>query len=203
MDIKTLIFDFGNVVGFFDHRLTTTRLVRYSTLSAETLHANLFASELEDDYEAGRLTTTEFVQEIRRVCLVDCTDEVIATAWADIFAPNPDICDLIPRLKPHYRLLLGSNTNELHSLHFLKQFESTLRLFDAIVLSYAVGARKPQAAFFQHCVKAASCEPSQCVFIDDLEANVAGARACGLHGIVYKELKDLQAELHRLGVRCE
>jgi glucose-1-phosphatase len=203
MDIKTLIFDFGNVVGFFDHRLTTRRLVRYSTLPADTLHANLFASELEDDYEAGRLTTAEFVQEIRRVCLLDCADEVIATAWADIFAPNPDICDLIPRLKPHYRLLLGSNTNELHSLHFLKQFESTLSLFDAIVLSYAVGARKPQAAFFQHCVKAAGGDPSQCVFIDDLEANVAGARACGLHGIVYKGLEDLQGELHRLGVRFQ
>ena len=30
--------------------------------------------------------------------------------------------DLIPRLKPNYRLLLGSNTNELHALHYRKQF---------------------------------------------------------------------------------
>jgi hypothetical protein len=39
------------------------------------------------------------------------------------------------------------------------------------------------------------------VFIDDLPANVAGAVACGWHGIVYLDAEDLVARLRQLGVR--
>jgi FMN phosphatase YigB (HAD superfamily) len=39
------------------------------------------------------------------------------------------------------------------------------------------------------------------VFIDDLAANVAGAVACGWHGVVYIDPEDLQARLKQLGVR--
>jgi FMN phosphatase YigB (HAD superfamily) len=38
------------------------------------------------------------------------------------------------------------------------------------------------------------------VFIDDLEANVAAARACGWHGVVYRSPGDLAARLAELGV---
>src|SRR5262249_36868086 len=177
------IFDFGNVVGYFDHRLTSKRLVEHATLSEEELHATLFDGPLEDDYEAGRLTTEQFLGEIRRLCRLTCSDEIIAAAWSDVLTPNPEVCALIPRLKPPYKLLLASNTNEMHSRHFRRQFAETLRHFDAMVLSHAVGARKPGEAFFQHCVKLAGCQPGQCLFIDDLPANVAGARDCGFRGI--------------------
>jgi FMN phosphatase YigB (HAD superfamily) len=38
------------------------------------------------------------------------------------------------------------------------------------------------------------------VFIDDLEANVAGARLLGWHGIVYTGTADLRRRLGDLGV---
>jgi FMN phosphatase YigB (HAD superfamily) len=38
------------------------------------------------------------------------------------------------------------------------------------------------------------------LFIDDLLANVAGARACGWQGIVYRRGADLARELAELGV---
>ena len=43
-----------------------------------------------------------------------------------MFWPNPEVCAWCRALKPRYRLLLLSNTNELHSRHFLRQFADTL-----------------------------------------------------------------------------
>jgi HAD superfamily hydrolase (TIGR01509 family) len=200
-DIKAIVFDFGQVVGFFDHRVTTSRLVSYASLSTDELHGRLFGTALEDDYESGRLTTEQFLREVREACRLNCSEAFLATAWADIFLPNPDVCALIPRLKPNYRLLLASNTNELHSQQFTRQFAQVLAHFDAIVLSYRIGVRKPRPGFFEHCQRLAQCTPGECLFIDDLSANVAGAVACGWHGVVYKGFEDLLGQLAALGIR--
>src|SRR5437588_3734470 len=201
MQIKAIVFDFGGVVGFFDHHLTTDRLVSYGALSSDDLHARLFGTPLEDQYESGRLNTAEFLRRIRETCCLTCSEDIIAAAWADIFWPNPEVCALLSQLKPHYRLLLASNTNELHAQQFCREFAGTLRDFDAIVLSHAIGLRKPRAGFFEHCQRLAQCSPKECLFIDDLPVNVAGAVACGWNGIVYTGSDDLVARLSACGVK--
>ena len=71
---------------------------------------------------------------------------------------------------------------------------------NALVFSHVVGARKPHAAFFDYCRKMAGVKADQCVFIDDLPANVAGARRCGWQGIVYRDMPDLYAKFEQLGI---
>ena len=198
--IQTIVFDFGNVVGRFDYGRTLESLRRHTDLTPQEIRAAIYAAELEDAYESGRLSTAEFLAKVRAVCRLNCADEVLRAAWCDIFWPNEEVCALIPQLKPRYRLLLGSNTNELHAGHFRRQFADTLRHFDALVLSHEVGARKPRPAFFEHCQRLAGCGPEGCLFIDDLPANVAGARACGWHGIVFTGAADLRTHLADLGV---
>ena len=88
---------------------------------------------------------------------VSCSDELLGDAYSDIFWPNTEVCALVPRLKPRYRLLVGSNTTELHALRFQREFADTLRHFDAVVLSYQIQVRKPKAGFFEHCRRLAHC----------------------------------------------
>jgi putative hydrolase of the HAD superfamily len=47
--------------------------------------------------------------------------------------------------------------------------------------------RKPEQAIFLHAAKILGLEPEQCVFIDDMEANVAAAAACGMTGVHHTE----------------
>jgi putative hydrolase of the HAD superfamily len=96
--------------------------------------------------------------------------------------------------------MLLSNTNELHAAHFRKQFADTLAHFDALVLSHEVGLRKPSPDIYSHCHTIAGSTPGQCLFIDDLLANVEAARACGWHAILYHRGLDLRRELHKLGI---
>src|SRR5262245_62190179 len=131
--IETIVFDFGNVVGFFDHRRALDRMARHTDFTADEIWAAAYTRELEDALESGRIRGADFLRRLRELCRLRCDDDVLAAAFADIFWPNENVCALIPGLKPRYRLLLGSNTNELHARQFRRQFADVLRHFDALV----------------------------------------------------------------------
>src|SRR5262245_57697464 len=163
--MRTIIFDFGNVVGFFDHGRTLRKLEPVSAVSARQLYDLACAGPLGEDLETGRIGKAEFLRRFKAACGINCSDEFLESACADIFWPNPEVCDLIPRLKPRYRILLGSNTNVIHSRFFKKQFADVLRHFDALVLSPGTGVRKPNVAFFRHSTRPALAKPEGCLFI--------------------------------------
>ena len=201
--IRTIVFDFGNVVGYFDHRLVSRRLAAHSRLAEAELHASIFASALEDDYESGRLSTAEFLEQLRLKCRICCPEETIIAAYSEIFWSNPDIGALLSELKPRCRLMLGSNTNELHWRQFRRQFADVLSFFDDLVLSHEIGVRKPKPGFFEHCRRRANCPAHECLFIDDLPANIAAARACGWHGIVYTDFKSLRRSFEEVNIAVQ
>jgi FMN phosphatase YigB (HAD superfamily) len=201
--MKTIVFDFGNVVGFFDVVSSLKRMAPHSTLSVEEMRAAISASNIVDDYESGRMSTAEFLACARDLLQLSCDEQLMIDAYSDIFRPNTEVCQLIPTLKPRYQLLLGSNTNELHAAQFRCQFAETLQYFDGMILSHEVGARKPRAEFYKHCQRLADGTPGQCLFIDDLPANIAGARACGWNGIVYRDFTDLCEQLRSFGVAID
>jgi putative hydrolase of the HAD superfamily len=71
-------------------------------------------------------------------------------------------------------------------------------LFDIVVISGEVGMRKPEEAIFRHAARALGLEPRECVFIDDIEANVAAAVACGMAGLLHTEAAATAAALQDL-----
>ncbi len=60
-------------------------------------------------------------------------------------------------------------------------------LFDAVVISSEVGMRKPEEGIFLHALARLGLAPHQCVFIDDIEANVTAARALGMVGLHHRD----------------
>lgn len=198
--MKAVIFDFGNVVGFFDHQITLGKLACHTDMPPAEMYQAVYLGQLEDAFESGRMTKAQFLQEARRLCRLTCDQAIMETAFADIFVPNPEVCSLIPRLKGKYQIILGSNTNELHAAKFLDQFAEVLGMFDHLVLSYQIQTRKPLAGFFEHCRRLANCSAEECLFIDDLPANVEGARAAGLKGLLYQPGNQLTRQLASLGI---
>ncbi len=60
-------------------------------------------------------------------------------------------------------------------------------LFDTVVISGEVGMRKPEPEIFRHAAASLGLEPSECVFIDDVEKNIAAAIECGMTGVHHTE----------------
>ncbi len=60
-------------------------------------------------------------------------------------------------------------------------------MFDAVVISAEVGMRKPEQRIFRHTAELLGLAPGECVFIDDIEANVLAAQALGLTAVQHQE----------------
>jgi putative hydrolase of the HAD superfamily len=71
-------------------------------------------------------------------------------------------------------------------------------LFDTVVISGECGMRKPEKGIFLHTAGILGLEPRECVFIDDIEANVAAAEACGMTGVHHTEASRTAAALQDL-----
>ena len=56
-----------------------------------------------------------------------------------------------------------------------------------VVISAEVGMRKPEERIFRHAAELLGLAPEECVFIDDIEANIAAAEAIGLVGVHHRE----------------
>jgi len=58
---------------------------------------------------------------------------------------------------------------------------------------------KPDPAIYEHCLRGLGVAPSESLFIDDREVNLAAARAMGIHGIQYKSIAQLRNDLDAAG----
>ena len=197
--MQAIIFDFGNVIGFFDHYRALEKIRRFTRQTPAEMHRAIYDGDLEDAYESGRMTNADFLNQAKRLGGIDCSNDILEPLVNDIFWPNPEVCELIPLLAARYPLILGSNTNALHSKKFLVQFENILGQFQHLVLSFEIGVRKPKRAFFEACQQKAGVPANSCLFVDDLANNIAGAEAAGLKGLLYRPQQNLAGQLRSLG----
>jgi len=192
--MKALLIDFGNVIAFFDHGRACRQLARLSSqpLTEADVFRRVFQSPLEPDVDRGRIGPEGFLGLLRSALDLDASDAAIVDAWCDIFEPNEHLVAQLPRLREIAgRLVLVSNTNDLHFRWIARQFAAPLAEFDALVLSHQVGFRKPEPAFFRRAAEVAEAAPADCVFVDDKPEFVAAARALEMRGIVYTPGLDL------------
>jgi putative hydrolase of the HAD superfamily len=71
-------------------------------------------------------------------------------------------------------------------------------LFDGVVISGEVGMHKPQPEIFMLGAERAGVAPEDCVFVDDLRENCAGAEAVGMTAVLHRGPDTTLPELERL-----
>ena len=187
---SALLLDMGNVIVFFDHQRACRQIAALGQpgTTGDAVFDLLFHQPLERHYDCGEISTTTFLATLRETFGITAPDEAIARAWSDIFEPNHMLAAQMPELRRRFdRLILASNTNELHVERVRTLMPDTIALFDDRVLSFEVGVRKPAEEFFRRAILAAGGQPSDCVYVDDREDFVAAADALGMHALQYRE----------------
>jgi len=201
--IRTVFFDFGNVIAYFSHERAAERLAAHTECGYEKLIATLYRHDRFIDLETGLLDANSYVSQVYEESRLRCSADLFRAIFADIFTPNPDVCHLIPQLAKTHRLVLASNTNELHADLFRRTYDRVFAYFHHLVMSHEVKARKPNAAFYARCQERAGWPPSNCLFIDDRADNIAAAQAHGWQTIHYVDFKSLRDRLREFGVYNE
>ena len=73
---------------------------------------------------------------------------------------------------------------------------------DGALFSFQVKQIKPEPAIYRTLLARYNLKAEECVFLDDREENIEGARACGIHGIRFVSYEQAKRELREYGVEC-
>lgn len=180
--IDTIIFDFGDVFINLDKQgamQNALNLFNIDEFEDDMTQANI-------DYEVGKISTEEFIDfYIKKFPDLSAND--VVSAWNHILKDFPQYrLDFIKNLANNrkYKLVLLSNTNELHIAYIKEHFNFYYEFkscFDSFYLSHEIHLRKPDKAIFNFVLDENNLTPSQCLFIDDTPENTVVASHLGIH----------------------
>ena len=141
------------------------------------------------DDRIGSVTDDEYFRaEIRREF------HLAGPAFEDLLAHIPPkyeafapLWELLPDLRKRYKLAIVNNGTSLTFPWFNARYKIE-RSFDLYLASGQAGIAKPEAGIYQQACRKLGVAPEECLFMDDLEKNVEGARQVGMQAIHWPDL---------------
>jgi epoxide hydrolase-like predicted phosphatase len=160
---------------------------------------NLFREEprslsLVRGLETGELTRRDFEEGFGELLGIDDRDGLVDRMFAGV-RPDKEMQRALRRARAA-GIRTGLISNSMgDTVYDRSTFEE---LFDGVVISGEVGLHKPQPEIFLLGAERAGAEPGDCVFVDDLRENCAGAEAVGMTAILHRGPERTVPELERL-----
>jgi len=208
--IRAVLFDFGGVI-------TTSPFEAFRRFERERGLPDAFIqginrSNADDNawarFERGELTAEAFDEAFAREARAAGHDvrglEVVELVYGQV---RPRMVQAVQRCRG--RFITACLTNNFRNREALtaatdpasgtardREWRDALALFDQVIESSKIGARKPEKAFFELACNRLSIEPAEAVFLDDLGTNLKPARLMGMRTI---KVTDPDAALAELG----
>jgi HAD superfamily hydrolase (TIGR01509 family) len=196
-----LLFDLGRVVLDIDFNRTLACWAGHAGCEPAQLIGRFSPDDAYKRHERGEISDAEFFASLRASLGVDVTDAQFLEGWNAIFAGEmPEMAALLARAARRLPLYAFSNTNRAHAAHFSQHFSEVLGHFQTLFLSSTIGLRKPDAAAYDHVVKAIGVPAGRIVFFDDSADNIEGAQARGLVAVHVSSTRDVADALAALGI---
>jgi putative hydrolase of the HAD superfamily len=196
--IKTVLFDLGNVLAFIDfHKFwSSLGFLRPEEIAPFTDGYTSWTRQ----FESGFVSKSEYLTGLHSVFGHRFTIEQLEKAFANIIQdPIDRMMDIVKRVSRGHRTALVSNTNEIHYKVSLKKF-GVLDALRTHYLSYQLRVMKPAHGFYDAIIKDQRIDPSEMLFIDDLLVNVEGAQTAGMQALQFENPAQLEVTLKTLGV---
>jgi FMN phosphatase YigB (HAD superfamily) len=189
---EALIFDLGGVIASHDNAQLFQTIARHCT--APDALARIRDAVADRDLGTGRIPVREIHRRLRATLGLTAGWPDFADLWCSHLGLDPAMLDYVESLARQQRVLLFSNTNAEHWDCLVRLSEGRLAAFDAY-LSHEIGQVKPDAEAFLAVADRAGIEPSRCLFIDDRQDNIDGARAVGFEALLFTGQAALEAYL--------
>jgi putative hydrolase of the HAD superfamily len=199
---KFLYFDLGNVLLFFSHDRMCRQMAEVLGVEAEAVRRLLFDTPLELDCEFGRTSNEAFYELL--CAEFNCRPDYdrLALAGSDIFHVNATMKAVVAQLAASRRRLgLLSNTSDMHWRFFADGRYSLIPdAFECVTLSFRQHRMKPDREIYLEAAEMAGVAPEEIFYVDDVAANVHGAREAGFDAVQYTSTPQYVADLRSRGV---
>ena len=196
--IQAVAFDFGGVLARFIEQSTLCHMADVAGVPTGVFSEALWSNRA--DYDCGKLDGDTYWEAVLAACgsntprgaTAELLLELDAVGWSRINIATLRWARILKQNR--YRTLIVSNMAS-STYEMVIRGQSWLKHFDYVVISGWIGVNKPDPAIFHKAISDIDLQPHEVLFVDDLPANVAGARAAGLHALRFIDAASLAAEL--------
>jgi len=196
--IDTVIFDLGGVLLDWNPRKHLLECAKDPQV-ADLFMERIFLSPHWNDLDRGTLSLGEGAQFFREK--IAPHEELFDAFWPgifDILTPREENVRVLEKLhRRGYRLLILSNFIE-EGYAYVRSRYDFFSLFHGGVISWEIRALKPEPKIYDTLIQRYSLVPSRCLFIDDREENVEGARERELQALHHSPGASLEEQIHFL-----
>jgi 2-haloacid dehalogenase len=195
------VFDLGGVLVDWNPRYLYRKLFGGDDAAMEHFLANICTSAWNSQQDAGR----SFAEATALLKKEHPNYGELIEAWFArhpemLAGPIPGSIEILGELRANQVPLYALSNWSTETFPSAQKRFDFLQWFRGILLSGKVRLIKPDRRIYELFLETFSVDPAQAIYIDDIPANVEGANAVGMHGIVFKNADQLRAELRGLGL---
>jgi epoxide hydrolase-like predicted phosphatase len=142
--------------------------------------------------ETGKVEPADF--EHRFAALLGTEPEGLVEGLFAALQPDQPMLEAVGRARD-----AGVPTGLISNSWVMDHYTDEIRsLFDEVVISAEVGLHKPQPEIYLLAAERLGVRPEDCVFVDDLRENCAGAEAVGMTAVLHRESAETIARVEEL-----
>ncbi|MBQ8945595.1 MAG: HAD family phosphatase [Lachnospiraceae bacterium] len=201
--IKNIIFDVGKVLIGWDPALSM-RMIGFDESEITAVMKAIFTDKkIWNEEDRGVKTREEMsdflvsfapeLEDLIRRFYADATISVTPMEYSREWITDLKNAGLHVYILSNFGEYAWNRAVELGAINFMD-------LVDGAVRSYEIHHVKPEPEIYQTVLSRYGLSAAECVFIDDVEANVQAARENGMEAIVFKGYEDAVCRLEEIGV---
>lgn len=200
--IKNIIFDMGGVL--IDYNPEKALYGIFDRPTADLLLREIFRNPIWSLKDKGLIFPEEIMEQKRDAIPAEVYEKVseMVDNFYPYMPPFEKMHELVKLLKNKgYGIYLLSNASS--DFHIRREGIPALSLFDGVIISADYKLLKPEKEIYLTLFEKFGLKPEECFFIDDVQANIDGAKAAGMDGHCYAhgDVEILKKALKEKGVR--
>ncbi|MFH1506479.1 MAG: HAD family phosphatase [archaeon] len=195
--VKAIIFDVGGVVVNGREEEIYAKLAE--KLGIDEIELKSMKKQHNQELLTGKLKIAEFAEEIKERFGIE---KDILSTWKEVHIEatpaNKELILLVGKLKKKYTVGAISNVPDLHTK--VTEARCIYSHFEPKIISCDVGLAKPGKEIFELMLKKLDMDADECIYIDDREIHIEGAKKLGFKTILFKDNEQLKQELRKLNI---
>lgn len=198
--VKNIVFDVGNVLVQWNP-IPVVQKVFPELNNHDQLIKELMKSEVWIDLNKGKISEKEAIIRYHQSLSLNLNQlEILMYEVKESLLPIEGSFALVEKLsKANYPLyIITDNTLDIEA--YLRNKYDFWKHFQGVVNSARLGVLKPSPLIYQHLLDSYGLDPKECVFFDDLQANVDGAMAVNMHARVFTDVETCISDLQALKI---
>lgn len=197
--IKVIFIDFGGVYFTYASKALAKYEKRFGR-SEEQMLKVLIEGAHWTEHATGRMDEESYWENVSKELKATPEElESLKDAWYNEPKPQAGMEELVKKLKRKCKVAALSSITAPWIVLMEKRYKLS-EIFHECHYTFDHGIDKPDAAFFLSAAKKMKVKPEDCIVVDDMEHFLAAVRKTGAKTILFKNAKQLESELIKLGV---